>query len=103
MREIRAVVDPFLEWVEQFSTSPIFQLRDDPTGETLFTTEPRSFVICGSLAAFQAEHGINERKFRSFELDRRKLIRPEIITFDELYERARFIVEAEHENDDGTA
>lgn len=29
MREIRAVVDPFLEWVEQFSTSPVFQLRDE--------------------------------------------------------------------------
>lgn len=68
----------------------------DPTGETLFTTEPRSFVICGSLGEFQAENGINERKFRSFELYRRNLFRPEIITFDELYERARFIVETEH-------
>ena len=75
----------------------------DPTGEALFTTEPRSFVICGSLGEFQAEHGINERKFRSFELYRRNLIRPEIVTFDELYERARFIVEAEHENDDSAA
>ncbi|WP_298244274.1 Shedu immune nuclease family protein [uncultured Bradyrhizobium sp.] len=67
----------------------------NPTGETLFTTEPRSFVICGSLSEFQAPRGINERKFRSFELYRRNLIRPAIITFDELYERARFIVEAD--------
>jgi hypothetical protein len=70
----------------------------EPTGEALYTTEPRSFVICGSLGEFQTEHGINEPKFRSFELYRRNLIRPEIITFDELYERARFIVEAEHES-----
>jgi hypothetical protein len=74
----------------------------EPTGEILFTTEPRSFVICGSLGEFQAEHGINERKFRSFELYRRNLLRPEIITFDELYERARFIVEAERKDDGGT-
>lgn len=71
----------------------------EPTGETLFTTEPRSFVICGNLGEFQSDRGINERKFRSFELYRRNLIRPEIITFDELYERARFIVEAEHSED----
>ncbi|WP_349628416.1 Shedu anti-phage system protein SduA domain-containing protein [Bradyrhizobium liaoningense] len=71
----------------------------NPTGETLFTTEPRSFVVCGSLSAFQAERGINERKFRSFELYRRNLIRPEVITFDELYERARFIVEADRVHD----
>ncbi|PDS78721.1 Shedu immune nuclease family protein [Rhizobium sp. L43] len=67
------------------------------TGETLFTTEPRSFVICGRLTEFQGEHGVNERRFRSFELFRRNLIRPEVVTFDELYERARFIVEAEAE------
>jgi hypothetical protein len=66
----------------------------DPTGETLFTTEPRSFVICGRLSEFQAELGVNEPKFRSFELYRRNLIRPEVVTFDELFQRARLIVEA---------
>ncbi|RWJ60430.1 MAG: DUF4263 domain-containing protein [Mesorhizobium sp.] len=75
----------------------------EPTGETLFTTEPRSFVICGNLGEFQVEHGINERKFRSFELYRRNLIQPEIITFDELYERARFIVDAERKGEDSSA
>jgi len=90
--------------LEQWQARETIMSADgDPTGEALFTTEPRSFVICGSLGEFQAEHGINERKFRSFELYRRNLIRPEIVTFDELYERARFIVEAEHENDDSAA
>ena len=66
----------------------------DPTGETIYTAEPRSYVICGRLSEFQSEHGINERKFRSFEIFRRNLVRPEIVTFDELYERARLILEA---------
>ncbi|WP_261332429.1 Shedu immune nuclease family protein [Rhizobium leguminosarum] len=35
----------------------------DPTGEMLYTTEPRSFVICGRLSEFQGERGVNERKF----------------------------------------
>jgi|SRR5271157_300142 len=65
----------------------------DPTGEALFAYEPRSFLVVGSLKEFRSEHGINTDKYRSFQLYRRNISRPEIITFDELYERARFIVE----------
>ncbi|MGJ5096622.1 Shedu immune nuclease family protein [Bradyrhizobium oligotrophicum] len=64
----------------------------DPTGEVLFNIQPRSCLIVGHLSELRAEHGVNENKFRSFELYRRNIIRPEILTFDELLERARFIV-----------
>lgn len=70
----------------------------EPTGETIYTTEPRSFVICGRLNEFEGEHGVNERKFGCFERFRRNLLRPEVITFDELYERARLIVSASDTN-----
>jgi hypothetical protein len=63
------------------------------TGETIYTTEPRSYVVCGRLGEFDGEFGVNDRMFASFERYRRHLVRPEIITFDELYERARLIVE----------
>ena len=66
----------------------------EPTGETLFLYQPRSFLVIGSLAEFKTPLGINEEKYSSFELFRRSTIAPEIVTFDELYERARFIVEA---------
>ena len=65
----------------------------DPTGETIFTYHPKSFLVIGSLNQFHAGHGINVDRYRSFELFRRNTVRPEIITFDELYDRARFIVE----------
>ncbi|WP_352612205.1 MULTISPECIES: Shedu anti-phage system protein SduA domain-containing protein [unclassified Mesorhizobium] len=55
--------------------------------------EPRSCLVIGSLAEFQFDRGTNLPKFRSFELHRRHTNRPEIVTFDELLERARFIVE----------
>jgi len=64
-----------------------------PTGESIFLYEPKSYVVIGSLEQFKTEYGINEEKFGSFELFRRNLTNPEVITFDELYERARFIVE----------
>jgi hypothetical protein len=63
-----------------------------PTGEHLFSYHPRSILIIGSLEQFKTPTGINKEKFRSFELLRRHTIRPEVITFDELYERAKFIV-----------
>ncbi|MDP2679307.1 MAG: DUF4263 domain-containing protein [Rhodoferax sp.] len=64
------------------------------TGEQLYLYQPRSFIVIGSLSEFQSNHGINEEKYSSFELFRRSTVAPEIITFDELYERARFIVES---------
>lgn len=62
------------------------------TGEEAFNYQPRSFLVTGSLRQFVGEHGVNSDHVRSFELFRKGTISPEIITFDELYERARYIV-----------
>ena len=64
----------------------------NPTGEEIFNYMPNSFLVIGSLQEFTGEHGVNQERFRSFELYRRNTTSPEIITFDELLERARFIV-----------
>lgn len=73
-----------------------------PTGEQVFLYTPRSFLIIGSLSEFGEEHGINEQKYSSFEMFRRNLTNPEVVTFDELYERARHIVEATGANEPST-
>ena len=63
-----------------------------PTGEEAYNYMPKSFLVVGSLQEFVGDHGVNQERYRSFELFRRNVDSPEIITFDELYERARFIV-----------
>lgn len=65
------------------------------TGETLYLYQPKSFLVIGMLSEFAGEHGENEEKFSSFELFRRNLTNPEILTFDELYQRAKYIVDFE--------
>jgi len=65
----------------------------NPTGRSAFLLQPRSVLLVGSLKEFVTDNGVNESKFTSFELLRRQLGAPEILTFDELYERAKFIVE----------
>jgi hypothetical protein len=59
-----------------------------------FMIRPRSFLVIGKLdELFGTTGGINVDKFRSFELFRRNMIEPDIVTFDALLARARCIVE----------
>jgi hypothetical protein len=64
-----------------------------PTGEIVFNFNPRSYLIIGSLKEFKTDNGINEDKLSSFEMFRSSIKGPEIITFDELYERAKYTLE----------
>lgn len=56
--------------------------------------QPRSFLIIGSMKEFLgADGGHHVDKYRSFELYRRNVQAPEIVTFDELLARAECIVD----------
>jgi len=65
----------------------------DSTGEQLYLYQPKSFLLIGSLNEFIKDSNINQEKFSSFELFRKNIFNPEIITFDELFERAKHIVQ----------
>ncbi len=64
------------------------------TGETVYSYLPKSYLVIGNMNQFIKDaNNISEDMYRSFELFRKNLTNPEIITYDELYERAKFIVE----------
>lgn len=89
--------------IERYTPRLIVQDEDgNPTAEPIFNIDPRAFLVVGDLSQFQTEHGVNLSKFRSFESYRRNIRRPEIVTFDELLDRARFIVEHEPSRDEDT-
>ena len=73
-------------------------LRDtDPdgslTGEARYLLRPRSFLILGELSQLRGTSGgIHPGRFSSFELYRRNLHEPEVLTFDELLARAEWHV-----------
>jgi hypothetical protein len=72
------------------------RIRDDdgnPTGVELSTTRPRQVLVIGSLREFIHNDGVNSEEISSFELYRTSIQDVEIITFDELYQRACFIVQ----------
>jgi hypothetical protein len=53
----------------------------------IHTVEPKGILVIGRLSQLST---FDQRQ--SFELFRRGLFNPEILTFDELYQRAEFIV-----------
>lgn len=59
------------------------------TPDLTYSIEPRSYLVVGN----SAELGGNDDKIACFELYRRNVRSPEILTFDELLYRARFIVQ----------
>jgi len=71
----------------------IYEEDGTPTDIELSTTRPRQVVVIGSLREFTHNGAVNPEKMSSFELYRTSIQDVEIITFDELYERACFIVE----------
>lgn len=64
----------------------------EPSGEEVFNYKPKAFVVIGSLIQFVTDNGVNKEKLRSFELYRSSISDVDVITFDELYERSRYIV-----------
>ncbi|WP_194505985.1 Shedu anti-phage system protein SduA domain-containing protein [Couchioplanes azureus] len=63
------------------------------TGEFTALVRPRSYLILGSLESLcSAEGKMHQPKHQCFELYRRNVYEPEIVTFDELLARARWHV-----------
>lgn len=67
--------------------------REELQSDGIYTVSPKGILVIGSCEQFSSDR----EKRNTFELFRRNLNNPEVITFDELYERAKFIVG--HEDD----
>ncbi len=75
-------------WLANSSTP---QNVDRLSPDKIHTVSPKGILVIGNTGELNEER----EKIETFESLRRSLTNPEIITFDELYERARFIVEQE--------
>jgi hypothetical protein len=59
------------------------------TGNEIFRVHPKSFLVIGNLEEMKN----SDERFICFQLFRSSLTTPEILTYDELYERAKCIVD----------
>ena len=79
------------------SLGPRMQPKDDqgaPLGYEIFNIRPKAFIVIGHLNQLVSANGVHEDKLRSFEQFRNGIQGIEILTFDELFERSRFIVDS---------
>tara|TARA_R110000787_G_C13383298_1_gene441991 strand:- start:175 stop:1263 length:1089 start_codon:yes stop_codon:yes gene_type:complete len=63
-----------------------------PVSDAIFSYRPRSILVIGNLSEFTNQNGFSVERFRTFEMYRRNLVSPEIITYDELYGRANSLI-----------
>jgi hypothetical protein len=69
-----------------------------------YLLRPRSFLVIGKLDELIGDAGGDHvEKIRSFELLRRHLQEPEIVTFDELLARAEWIVDTAAAEEQGSS
>lgn len=77
----------------EFTRTRFRQVLKDENGndtdQTAYAVEPRSFLVVGNTSQLSG----NDDKVACFELYRRNIRSPEILTFDELFYRARYIVQ----------
>ena len=66
--------------------------RDLLEKRKIYTIAPLSILVFGSLSQLESAH-----RRQAFQLFRRNVHNPEILTFDELFERAKFIAQAGNE------
>lgn len=80
-------------WAEK-DLGPELEVRDEDgfTIDRVEVCRPRSILIIGSLDQFTRDGQLNRPMFESFERFRRSLREPEIVTFDELHQRASTIL-----------
>lgn len=90
--ELSNAVTQIQKTVFEFSRSrfrePMRDAEGNDLGEEVYAIEPRSYLVIGNLSQLRG----NNDKVTCFELYRRNVRGPEILTFDELYQRAQFIV-----------
>ncbi|MGI5196426.1 Shedu anti-phage system protein SduA domain-containing protein [Streptomyces sp. CA-288835] len=91
--QVQKTVSKAQQLISREFLTRIYDDDGTPTGIELSTTRPRQVVVIGSLREFTDNGAVNPEKINSFELYRTSIQDVEVITFDELYERACFIVE----------
>ncbi len=83
---------------EQLSSHVELTDEDGVIVDDVAVCRPRSLLVIESLSQFLVDGRLNRRKYESFERFRRGLKDPEIVTFDELFDRAQLMLELAKES-----
>ena len=74
-------------------SAPVKDADGYETGEKVLLADPRAYLVIGSHDSLRRNGMVHEDRVRSFELFRRTVRQPEILTYDEVLARAKWAVE----------
>lgn len=87
------ILEQKASWQISAETNPSGNFDDKGNPIKQKTVDPKSILVIGSTKQFDGDEKEKQIKAKTFELFRRDSRNIEILTYDELYERAKFIVE----------
>ncbi len=87
------ILEQKASWQISAETNPSGNFDDQGNPIKQKTIDPKSILVIGSTKQFDGDEKEKQIKAKTFELFRRDSRNIEILTYDELYERAKFIVE----------
>jgi hypothetical protein len=90
--QVKKTAEKFVREAQAFIRE-VIEKDGTRTGIEISTVRPRQVVVIGQSTEFEDNGLMNPEKTSSFELYRRSILDTEVITFDELYERAKFIID----------
>lgn len=90
--QVQKTADKALRGIRNY-VERYYESDGSPTAIEFSTVRPRCAVVIGHLEQLSSSGAVNPEQLSSFEFYRKAISDVEIITFDELYQRARFIVE----------
>jgi hypothetical protein len=89
---VSQILEQKASWQVKAEVNALGNYDDKGNLITQKTIDPKSILIVGSNSQFSGTEKESAIKLRTFELFRRDSRNLEILTYDELYERARFVV-----------
>lgn len=87
-KELSMAVSQIQGYCDSWARNPSEEKFDFENSNDLITVQPKGYIVIGNTLELDTKD-----KKRSFELFRRNLNNPEIITYDELLARARYILQ----------
>jgi hypothetical protein len=89
---VSQILEQEASWQVKAEASALGNFDDEGNLIAQRTIDPKSILIVGSNSQFSGTEKESAIKLRTFELFRRDSRNLEILTYDELYERAKFVV-----------
>lgn len=93
---VSQILEQKASWQIESEGDNNFDTNGDPIIQKTF--DPKTILIIGNTSQFAGDNRENRTKAKTFELFRRDSRNIEILTYDEVYKRAKYLIDSQEDN-----